>query len=416
MGTSGSRRLAMAQAAIVAASFAMLLAATNSAYPLLPVYRDALGLPPSVLSLTFSVYVGVFALALLVLARPRFSRFAAPMVLASLVVMLAVDLLMLQSTAQSILIGRSLAGLSTALGTGAASALVVAAIGAGGRSVTATGNTAGAIVGVGSAQLLVSLLADAAPQVFYVAHAIGLGVLLVAGGVVLRLRRAENRAGLALAAGEPASLRVDATGIRALVTGSIAWIATSIGGVLGATVFNELGQPLAQAWGPIAMLLGSAVAQACAVPLTRFAPWVSGLAAIALGAAAIVTAAAFAFSWLAIIGFVLLGAGVGTACRISLITLTLGASPARQGALASLYAGVTYIVSAGVVLLVGGIGDSTGLVPAALATFCALAVLALAALLWSPRLRDTVDAARAGSPGADAGDPESIGARPARRT
>jgi hypothetical protein len=405
MGHSGSRRLAMAQAAFAAASFAMLLAGTNSAYPMLPIFRDELGMPPSVLSLTFSLYIAVFAVVLAVLARPRWSRFAAPLLLASLAAMLACDLAVLLGTESSILIGRALAGLSTGLGTGAASALMVAAIGARGRSVTATGNSVGAVLGAGSAQLLVSTLETAAPAVFSIGHAAALALLLVAGGMVLRMRRAQNRASLAIAAGEPATLRIDRAALRMIVTGSIAWISVSIGTVLAATVFNELGQPVVQAWGPITMLVACALAQFASAPLTRVAPWASGLVAIAAGIASIGGAVAFEFAWLALVGFALLGAGVGTAHRMSLVALTRDASPARQGALASLFAGVTYVAAAGVVLLIGWIGDSTGVVPAALTAWAACAALSLLALLWSPRLRDTVehDATSDEAPSADAG-------------
>jgi hypothetical protein len=65
----------------------------------------------------------------------------------------------------TILGGRILAGIAGGLGTGAASALVVAAIGTTGRAVTATGNTIGAILGVSGAQLAVLVLtADARKQ------------------------------------------------------------------------------------------------------------------------------------------------------------------------------------------------------------------------------------------------------------
>ena len=105
------------QAALVAACFSLLLAGSNAFCPLLPVYRDRLGLDPLVLSLTFTLYVAALVVVLFTLARPRFTRHAAPLLLASLTMMITSDL------------GRAVAGIAGGLGTGAASALVVAAIG-----------------------------------------------------------------------------------------------------------------------------------------------------------------------------------------------------------------------------------------------------------------------------------------------
>jgi hypothetical protein len=138
------RAAAVVQAGVVATCFALLLAGPNAFYPLLPVYQDVLGLDPLVLSLTFTLYVVVLVLALFALARPRFARWAALLVLTSLAMLFGSDLLLARMQESSMLLGRVLAGAAGGLGTGAASALVVAAVGARGRAVTATGNTVGA--------------------------------------------------------------------------------------------------------------------------------------------------------------------------------------------------------------------------------------------------------------------------------
>ncbi|GAA0998645.1 hypothetical protein GCM10009555_098340 [Acrocarpospora macrocephala] len=182
-----------AQAALVAASFAMLLAGSNAVYPLLPVYRDMLGLEPFVLSLTFTLYVVVLVVALFALARPRFTRHAAPLLLTSLSMMIVSDLLMAHTEEAFILIGRALGGIAGGLGTGAASALVVAAIGARGRAVTATGNTAGGVLGFAGSQLVVAFLAEGAPQAVFLSHAAVVGALLIATCVVLWKCRETNR-------------------------------------------------------------------------------------------------------------------------------------------------------------------------------------------------------------------------------
>ena len=176
--------LAAAQAGVVATSFSMLLAGSNATYPLLPVYRDTLGLDPLVISLTFTLYVGFLVPVLFLLARPRFTRRAPILLLLSLATMIPSDLFMAHAQEHLILIGRVLGGIAGGLGTGAASALVVAAIGARGRAVTATGNTIGGIVGVSGAQITVLVLTANAPQAVFIGHAVLTSALLLAAAVV----------------------------------------------------------------------------------------------------------------------------------------------------------------------------------------------------------------------------------------
>ncbi|WP_127817738.1 MFS transporter [Microbacterium sp. CPCC 204701] len=385
------RALALAQAAIVAASFATLLAGTNAVNPLLPVYRDLLGLDPFLLSLTFVSYVGVLVVVLLVLSRPRFTRHAAPLLLAGIAVAIISDLLLANTQEWSILLGRAVAGIGGGMGTGSAAALVVAAIGAPGRALAATGNLVGAVLGTTASQLVVSLLAESSPQAVTLGHAALLGALLLAASVVLHLRRTQNRVALGTVSTSIATMRIDPSAVRMIATGVIGWFGVSVAIVFGATIFADLGQPVVRAVGPALMLGASAVAQLASPWFARVAPWMSGLVAMAVGAAGIVAGAMTGVDVLALIGFALLGAGIGVSYRAGLVALTRSSSPARQGALSSLYAAVTYAGAAVIVLAVGWIGNMTGIVVAALGAVAFAGVAALVALTWAPRLRDTAD-------------------------
>lgn len=392
----GACRLALAQATLVSSAFALLLVASNLINPMLPVYRDVLDLSSLVLSLTFVLYVGALVAVLIVLARPRFAQHATTLVLCSLSTLVASDLLLANTEQWSILLGRVLAGIAAGLGTGAASALVVSAIGAAGRSITATGNLVGGVIGVTAGQALVSGVGGAAPQVGFIAHAGVVALLIILLAVVLRARRQANAAALgresvAAELAPPAPVRLRRRTLALLCTGSIAWIGVSVGVVFSATVFRDLDQPSVEALGPAILLSASAISQLTSPAVTRAAPWISGMLMLAIGAAGICAGALTGAQPIALAGFALLGAGTGFAYRSALVALTRGTSPVEQGALASTYAAATYSTAAACVLAVGRVGDSTGLGPAALGTLATLAVLALACLRWAPRLRDTVE-------------------------
>ncbi|GAB3600292.1 MFS transporter [Microbacterium tumbae] len=385
------RTAASTQAALVAVSFAALLAGTNAVNPLLPVYRDLLDLEPILLSLTFVSYVTVLVFVLLLLARPRFARRAAPLLLTGMAIAIGSDLLLAHAAEWSLLLGRAVAGVAGGLATGAAAALVVAAIGAQGRALAATGNLVGAVLGTAASQFIVTRLADASPQAVALGHATIVTALLLATAIVLWLRRAINRSALDRVVDDVASVRIDAHAVRMLATGCVGWVGVSVAIVFGATIFADLDQPIVRAAGPALLLGASAVAQLMSPGIARIAPWASGLLAMAVGAAGVIGGAALRIDALALPGFALLGVGIGLSYRAGLVTLTRGAAPARHGALSSLYAAVTYAAAALVVLSVGWVGNATGVVPAALGALALTGVLALATLLWAPRLRDTVD-------------------------
>lgn len=394
-----SRFLALLQTSLVAVAFAMQLVASNAINPILPLYREHLGLSTVVLSLTFVLYVVSLVTGLALLAKPTFARHAPALVLLSLVALIVSDLLSLGLDPWAILIGRVFVGVAGGLATGAASALVVGTIGAAGRDVTTTGNLLGAVVGVVAAQAMVSHAGLDAPQLVFSGHAIVSAMILVVLAVLFVIRRRENARVLehqtdALDLGPKVRRRMPAGGTDLLCTASVVWIASSAGVVYSATVFAELGQPLVQAVGPTLLLAASATGQLLSPLLTRIAPWISGMVAAAAGAAGFVAGALLAIPVIALVGFVLLGAGTGIAYRAALVTLTRGTSSARQGALASAFGAITYTANASAILLIGWLSDLVGLIEIATGAFTLIAIAALVALRWAPRLRDTVEPPR----------------------
>ena len=385
-----ARGWAMTQAAVIAVAFALLLAGTNAVNPLLPVYREVLGLDALVLSLTFVLYVTTLVLCLLVLANPRLTRHAAGLLPAALIVALAADVLLALSTEWSVLVGRMVAGVAGGLATGAAAALVVAAIGASGRALSATGNLVGAVVGTAASQLVIELRGPAAMQDVFIIHGIAVLAVLIASVLVLAIRRRPNRIALRNVAGPPERLMLRRGDLRYFATGCVAWISVSIAIVFSATVFTELDVPLVRVVGPTLMLGTSAAAQLMSPTLARLSPALSGSALLSLGGGAIAAGALIPFAPLSLVGYAVLGVGVGIAYRAALVALSRGASPARQGALSSAYGAVTYAAAAIAVLVVGAAASVFGVIPVAVGAFIIAAAAAAMMLPFAPRLRETV--------------------------
>jgi hypothetical protein len=171
------------------------------------------------------------------------------------------------------------------------------------------------------------------------------------------------------------------------VTGCIAW--TSVAIVFGAALFDELRRPVVQGAGPLALLLTLAATQVTGAPLARTLPQTRGVTAMVSGVSAILLGLRFPVDALAIAGILLLGTGIGIVHRTALLALTQGSASARQGAVASLYAAVTYAVAALVVLGGGSLGSRIGLLPVAEGALLSVALVALACSPWTPRLGET---------------------------
>lgn len=380
------------QGVVVAAAFSLLLVGTNLMNPLLPLYRELLGFDALMLSLTYVCYVVVLTVFFVVMARPSLTRWAAWSVLAALVLAVVGDALLWTGTGWGLLAGRAVSGVSGGLGTGAASALVVVAMGERGRAISATGNLVGAVIGASAAQLAVIAWGGRAPQLLFTAHAGCCLVLLIVLGIVLVVRRAPNRQALrSTSTDESDGGRTDGGGAAwiPLVCGAVAWVSLSISVVFVPSLFDDLGFGWASAMAVAGVLFCSAVVQVTARPLDRVAPWLSGIELLAAGMVFTIAAILTQAEWSAVVGVVFTGFGIGVAYRTGLVSLTRGATPSRQGALASLYGAVSYGSAAVVTLAAGVTGRVVGLAPTVLGTLAVLVIVAVALVRVAPRSRPT---------------------------
>lgn len=380
------------QGLLVAVTFAILLAGSNLTSPLLPLYRSALGLTPLMMTITFVTYVIPLIAGLLVLTRPTLIRWAPILLGTALVVCVLADLCLGSVSKNGVLLGRALTGIGGALGTGSASALVVASLGARGRAISATGNLVGAVVGTGLSQLCVSAIGIQAMTIAPHGHAVVCALILIPLAAVLILRRQTNTQAFHIRSHPvPMSQVLAQLWYHRLPVGvgCLSWATLSLTVVWAPTYFGVVGMPLMRSCGLIIFLIASASGQLASPWLTRRMPQMSGMLLIAVGTLAAFGASAIHWPVFAIAGLCALGVGAGLSYRLALVVLTQGTRPVVQGSLASLYSATTYGFAAVSVLISGFWGNAVGLVQAVIAVFslCALAALAMS---WkAPRLYQT---------------------------
>ena len=380
---------AIFQGVLTALAFSLLLAGSNAMTPLLPLQRSMLGFSPLMLTLTFVSYVSTLIAVLLIFSRPSFTKWASWTVCAAMLTAIVADLALATVTETGILLGRALTGIAGGLGTGAASALVVAAIGAKGRSVSATGNLAGAVAGTTAAQLLVAAYGYMALHITFELHAAACLLVLILLAPVLYVRRAQNRQSLSsvhMASAPPRVASDFRARKRVLAVGCTAWMLLSLSIVLLPTYFAELDMRMVGSTGIILFLACSALSQLASNRLKTLLPATSGTWCMVWGGVLILAGAYVHRDLLAMAGFVALGIGTGVSYRLVLMVLVKNASPSHQGAIASFYAAVTYGASASSVLVAGLMGNVLGIQNTVVAVFLML----ICATAWlskgAPRL------------------------------
>ncbi len=384
------RRLAIFQGVIAALTFSLLLAGTNATTPLLPVYRQLLGFTPVTMSLTFVCYVSVQVVFLAILSRPSVVRWSPVLLCLAVLAAILSDLSLARGSEESILFGRALAGVAVGLGTGPAAALVVAAFGASGRSLSATGNLVGAVVGTVFSQLSVALLEQrVAISWTFEAHASVCMLILLTLLITFAMMRKANRKAFGDVSLKAGKVRTAlAANLFPIFIGSLAWIAISLAITFFPSFLEERGMQGVKAAGMIVLLICCAASQLGSKRIARSAPFLSGVDAMALGLLLILGSALARSEIIGIAGFGVLGAGIGIAYRLALVILTKGASPKDHGALSSTYAAITYAVAAATVILVGAAGNIFGLVNVVLAVLIILVISCGALLIKAPRLAD----------------------------
>lgn len=352
----------IAQGVIAAMSFSILLAGTNATTPMLPIYHRVLHFSPLMMSMTFVAYVAILISTLLFCSRQGVARWSPPLLVSALLISAISDYLLSTASESWILMGRAIAGIAGGIGTGSAAALVVAALGAKGRSVSATGNLIGAVGGTALAQYCVIRLGDAAIHWTFIIH--GGACLILAGCLVtvLAFRAKTNRIQLRnKLSTETASWHVLKRNRIPMLVGSLGWMLISAAIVTLPVFFGALGMQWISSYGVIVLLTACAAGQLGSPWLTRVAPWMSGIFGMIIGSALIIAGGALLSSAVAFFGFIAAGVGIGVSYRLSLVVVTRGALPAQQGTLSSLYAAFTYAAAAVGVLAIGIAGNAIGL-------------------------------------------------------
>lgn len=373
-----SSTLRIAQGITAALAFSILLAGTNATTPMLPLYHHILSFTPLMMSLTFVCYVGVLIGVLLICSRPMFVRWSSPMLCLSLLVAAISDVLLSTATGSGILFGRAIAGIAGGIGTGSAAALVVAALGSSGRSLSATGNLIGAVAGTAFAQTCIAWWGVAAMRWTFLLHGLVCMFLLIALSIILVLRHQDNRKLLFdVTKGKAAISESIRNHPLALTVGCISWITISAAIVSLPSFYSTHEMGWISAYGIIILLVFSAAGQLSSPWLAQIAPWGSGVTAITAGIVFLLLGADLGLSSLAAIGFAVIGMGIGVSYRLGLITFTKGSSPAQQGALSSFYAAITYGAAAICALALGVAGNEFGLHLTVVVLFSILAAFTL---------------------------------------
>lgn len=408
-----------AMGGLVVASFCLVIAGPNLPTALLPGYRAAYGLTPFGLSLVFSAYLALLVPALVLCTRPALRARAGLLLPIGLGTAVAADLLMAGSSSVTMLVaGRALSGISVALSTGAAAALMVSLVGERGRGSVATGNIAGALFGTAAAVLLGQL---GIGPVIYLVHAAVTGAVGVALVVLLLSRRAvldgpadagrrnqNRRGGPAHGTDAPTTATVDAAAawrpvaqlpvgavtpvprrhvVLGTAVGAVGWAIPGLVTGLVPALLRDFTGPTAVAVAtvPALLLLGSAwglqvLAQRPVLHRLVGYELTIGTALAALGLILLTVGAFTASLPLVYLACVVAAGGPALGYRGGMVLLTRGLDPARQGATTSRYAASSYGFSAVVVVGAGALGALGGMVTA-VAVGAGLLALAAVVLL-----------------------------------
>ncbi|MET3806598.1 hypothetical protein ABIB25_003614 [Nakamurella sp. UYEF19] len=401
--------------ALVVAAFCLVIAGPNLPTALLPAYRETYRMSPFGLSLLFSAYLLLLVPGLALCTRPAIRSRAGLLLIAGLSAALVADLLMATGGTPSMLVaGRALSGISVAISTGAAAALMVGLVGERGRGSVATGNIAGALFGTVAAVVLAQ--AGIGP-VIYLAHA-GVTVLVLGAVIAALAARAASRsaasravvstsgaigsevddAGLLNASSVSSTPPADATPtaepglirrhvLLGMAVGALGWTVPGLVTALVPALLRQFTGPTAVvvATSPAILLLASAwVLQVLAKrPVLKFARGYEltiGTAMAGLGLAFLTIGALSASLPLVYVGCAVAAGGPALGYRGGMVLLTRGLDPSRQGAVTSRYAATSYGVSAVVVVGCGAIGAVGGLVSAVAIGAGVLVVVAIALL------------------------------------
>ncbi|WP_235831338.1 MFS transporter [Gordonia zhaorongruii] len=361
-------------------AFALLTVGSNLPGPLLPIYRDQLGLSTFSVTALFAVYLFALVATFTVIAGTPMSRYSASVLPIAVLICITSDAALIagHDTAPWLFVGRILNGIAVGLGTGAIATLVLVARGERGRTIAATGTLAGSFLGLAGSAVIAQYLPWPTVTVYGI-HIGALAVALLALAATLR----RVRSFLAGALRAPAksttpppiehvtvveahppetSLRLQWAGYTLGIAG---WaIGGIVVGLLPTVVADELDSAsiITTALAPI-VLIGTACLSPMLLRSLRPGPIA---ATIAISAVACTVGV-----WLGSLPVILTcclawGVGQGFAYAAGLRIVTAGLSPVDQGRIASRFAsacyGFTGVLSMGTGLVVTAFGIRSGMV------------------------------------------------------
>jgi hypothetical protein len=361
---------------LVGIGFVLLLASTNAITPLLPLYRERFGLDQFGSSTVFAIYMFVLAPTLWLCARPRVQRAAGTLLPLALVIIVGANLLMASGSLPALYAGRAVSGLAIGIGTGAAATLALSALGERGRTVAATGNLIGAVLGTTLSAVTAQWTSAPLSTVFWI-------LSVLAAVVAVALMWSRRRHPIELAASDtyaepdpdarlPAAEQDVATGgddrrarISGYITGCAAWAVVMVALVAVPGSVREtlqIDSPVVSGVVALLFLVAGAVAQFAILRFPRAFGPVAVLSYLSAGVIVIGVGLASASLPLIAIGMIVAGVGNGAGYRVGMALVTRGYGPSVHGALTSRYVFIAYFVGGAAVLASSAFSTELGAV------------------------------------------------------
>lgn len=395
MGSATVETRSQTKLGIVAASlFVLLISGANVPNPMLPIYVGSFALAPLEQSALFSSYVGAMVIVLAVLSRISPGRTVWILAAAGLL-MIGADAAMVLADGgvQWVFLGRVLSGCGVGLGTGAASALVLMALGERGRTIVASGSVTGSLLG----NLGAGAVATYMPNPTVVAY-LGHGLITLGSVVALlvlwtrgtaSIGRSSPVSGTGVAAGANRGPNYEVRHrVAGYLLGGLAW--TVAGAVLALTPsavrLLDQSTTFLAAIGPGCVLLAcGSIAQAItARRILRLRAW-HVVIPMLLGT----WLAAHSLADRSYLGLLLacavIGMGQGPGYTLGLATITHGRSPSLQGKTTSSYALAAYGACAISVVTIGAVASECGLASAFYLTTAVFAMVGAVAVFAAGR-------------------------------
>ncbi|OPX05382.1 hypothetical protein B1790_32285 [Mycobacterium sp. AT1] len=376
MHTSGTEtRSARFLAATAAGSFAVVVAGTLISTPVLPLYRDTLGLSVFDVAAVFSIYLIVLVAFFVLLMRSQLTRFAWLLLPVAVLLQIASSAAMWMGAddARWLFVGRAIGGAAVGIATGSSATLVVAAIGERGRTSVATGALAGSALGV----LVATLATEVLPRPDHLVYQLHAGALVaVLAALVCALVGARNALRTQMHASRPRRRAPEPTPPPGLSMRqrAAAYGAGAAGWVVGGVAAGSTPSALRQQFGTDSVLTSMTVplvlmcvAWCSSVTLRtlRFQLRTSyAMALLVGGSLAVVAGMETRQLWPIVVAASAWGLGHGAAYTNGLRVLTRSLSPVQQGRTASAYAAFAYSVTAVAVLTTGAVASQWGQVAA----------------------------------------------------